>query len=270
MSDQHVIEAEATEETTVVPAPAPAPATLFRTDDPALALVRAKATATALADCIKGTTMVVSVQGKDYLTVEAWQTLGSQVGVTPVIVSTRKLSDPDGWEARCEARTFDGRTLGAADSMCLRTEDRWKNSDEFEVRSMAQTRAMSRALSSVLRFIPTLAGMGGTPAEEMGNVSRGGSRPPSAKQLGFLDRLISEKYDADESQAVRALVPELNGAQVSKAIAGLKDGDMQVKAQLVEDARAWRAKHSDVPGDTDFPIDDSFGDDAPDDLPEVE
>lgn len=263
-----VIESTAVEETMPVPAAAP-PATLFRTEDPAEALVRAKQTATALADCIRGTSMVVRVKNKDYLTVEAWQTLGSQVGVTPVIVATRKLSEPDGWEARCEARTFDGRVLGAADSMCLRDEDRWAEADEFEVRSMAQTRAMSRALSSVLRFIPTLAGMGGTPAEEMGNVSRG-SRGPSEKQLSFLDRLIGEKLNADEAQAVRALVPNLSGQQVSKAISGLKEGDMQVKAQLVEEARAWLAKQSDVPGEEDFPTDEGEPwDEAPDDLPEA-
>lgn len=245
MADQ-VLEAEVVSETTdVVPVQAAPPATLFRTDDPAEALVRAKATATALADCIRGTKMVVSVQGKDYLTVEAWQTLGSQVGVTPVIVSTRKLTDPDGWEARCEARTFDGRTLGAADSMCLRDESRWKDADEFEVRSMAQTRAMSRALSSVLRFIPTLAGMGGTPAEEMGNVARGGNggaRKPSDKQLKFLEKLIGEKLNPKDAEAVRSLVPSLNGSQVSKAIGGLKDEDAGVIEELATIARDRLAK----------------------------
>ena len=37
----------------------------------------------------------------------------------------------------------------------------------YSIRSMAQTRAMSRAASSRLRYIPTLAGFSGTPAEEM-------------------------------------------------------------------------------------------------------
>lgn len=254
-----VIESTAVEEAAVVPvAPAPPPATLFRTDSPKVALERAKETADALASVIKGTSMVVNVKGKDYLTVEAWQTLGSQVGVTPVIVSTTKLSEPDGWEARCEARTFDGRVLGAADSMCLATEPDWggdsskRDRQDFELRSMAQTRAMSRALASVLRFIPTLAGMGGTPAEEMGNVARSsgsGPRKPSKKQLDFLDRLIGENYDEPQTGQVRSFVPTLNSAQVSKAISGLKEGDERVKNDLAANAAHWLAQQSDVPAD---------------------
>lgn len=247
-----VIEAEVvTEETAVVPA-SNGPVSLFRTDDPAEVLKRAKATADALAPVIRAAGMVVTVSGKDYLNVEAWQILGQQVGVTPVIVATKKLSDPDGWEARCEARTLDGRTIGAADSMCLRTEARWKDSEEFELRSMAQTRSMSRALASVLRFIPTLAGMGGTPAEEMGNVKRSGGgdgRKPSEKQLAFLERLIGEKYEGDDGNAVRSLVPNLDGGQVSKAISGLKDSDEQVRTELLANAKDWLSKQSDLPDD---------------------
>lgn len=167
--------------TEVVPANE-APVSLFRTDDPVEVLTRAKATADALAPVIREAGLVANIQGKDYLNVEAWQTLGQQVGVTPVVTSTRRLSDPDGWEARCEARTLDGRTIGAADSMCLRTEERWQNAEDFEIRSMAQTRAMSRALASVLRFIPTLAGFGGTPAEEMDRVKAQGRRGQSANK----------------------------------------------------------------------------------------
>ena len=270
MSD--VIEGQVVEETTaIVPAPAAPPATLFRTDDPQVALERAKRTADALASVIKGTSMVVNVKGKDYLTVEAWQTLGSQVGVTPVIVSTKKLSEPAGWEARCEARTFDGRVLGAADSMCLSTEPDWggdsdkRDRQDFELRSMAQTRAMSRALSSVLRFIPTLAGMGGTPAEEMGRVQRsggGGPRKPSQKQLDFLDRLIGDNYDGNQANVVRGHVSTLDGAMVSKAISGLKEGDASVRDALLQAAES-RAAESELPADTtglESPADEGFDD----------
>lgn len=253
-----IVEADFVESSAeVVHVPA-GPVSLFRTDDPAEVLKRAKATADALAPVIRGAGMVVNVSGKDYLTVEAWQTLGQQVGVTGVIVATRKLSEPDeGWEARCEARTLDGRVIGAADSMCLRSEDRWEDGQEFELRSMAQTRAMSRALASVLRFIPTLAGMGGTPAEEMDRVkSTGGSGgdKPSAKQIGFLERLCAESgFQGDELNRVMAFAATLTKAQVSKRIESLKgSGEAQTKAaeQFGIEASEWAATRSDVPADT--------------------
>jgi hypothetical protein len=185
MNKQELVEIQP-QEAELVPVAAAPPASLFRTDDPVEVLKKAKAVADALAPVIKEAGLVASIQGKEYLKVEAWQTLGQQVGVTPVVVSTKRLTEPEeGWEARCEARTLDGRTIGAADSMCLRNEERWKDSDDFEIRSMAQTRAMSRALASVLRFIPTLAGMAGTPAEEMDRVRSQGSSKEGGGSKGF-------------------------------------------------------------------------------------
>ncbi len=243
-----VIDVEAVEETMPVPVAAPPPETLFKTDDPAEALVRAKATADALASVIRAANMVKNISGKDYLLVEAWQTLGAQVGVTPVIVSTRKLSDPAGWEARCEARTFDGRVLGAADSMCLKTEERWKESEEFEIRSMAQTRSMSRALASVLRFIPTLAGFSGTPAEEM-DAAQGrsdGPRKPSEKQLSFLERLIQERGVVHpELGTVMSYAAENltggKGGSCSQVIDRIKANDAEKVAGLRNAAAEWVA-----------------------------
>lgn len=248
MSEQ-VAEVEVLEPSTeMVPvAPTAAPVSLFRTDDPAEVLQKAKAVADALAPVIREAGLVANINGKEYLQVEAWQTCGQQVGVTPVVTSTRRLTDPDGWEARCEARTLDGRTIGAADSMCLRTEQRWKDSEDFELRSMAQTRAMSRALASVLRFIPTLAGMAGTPAEEMdraraqGN-SSGGSKTGFASQgqRRYCEDLL-KKAGFDEG-GVTEICDYLNSTQsggrdggISEAIDRLK-GD-ETRAEVADELR---------------------------------
>jgi hypothetical protein len=139
--------------------------TLFRTTDPAEVLVRAGETAEALMPVIREKGLVSDIQGREYLRVEAWTTLGAMLGVTPVCVWTRRLDK--GWEARVEARTLDGRVVGAAEAECLRDESKWRNRDDFAIRSMAQTRATSKALASVLRFVATLGGAAGTPAEEM-------------------------------------------------------------------------------------------------------
>ncbi len=72
---------------------------------------------------------------------------------------------------------------------------------------------------------------------------------PSLKQTEFLDKLIGEKYEAEDAQVVRAIVPSLNGAQVSKAIGNLKDGEVE---ELLNAAGDWLAKQSDIPGDDQF------------------
>lgn len=139
--------------------------TLFRTDNPVEVLERATQTADALASVLKSRNLTTKIQGKDHVNVEGWQTLGSMLGVTPVCVWTRPLDN--GWEARVEAWTLDGRVVGAAEAMCTRSERMWSKRDDYALRSMAQTRATSKALASPLRFVITLAGYEGTPAEEM-------------------------------------------------------------------------------------------------------
>jgi hypothetical protein len=168
MSATEAQELEVIEGTALEPYQPPAPSTLFRTDDPVEVVERATKAADALASVIEQRKLYAQIQGKKHIVVEGWQTLGAMLGVTPVCTWTRLVSEPaKGWEARVEARTLDGRVIGAAEGECLRSERRWANADDFAVRSMAQTRAMSKALSSVLRFVVTLAGYQGTPAEEM-------------------------------------------------------------------------------------------------------
>ena len=171
MSEAQVVDAEVVTEpeapgAELAPtASGPAPTTLFRTDDPSEVLSRATEAANALSGAIKEKGLAVKVQGKDHITVEGWQTLGAMLGITAVCVWSRPVEK--GWEARVEARTLDGRVVGAAEAECLRAESRWSRADDYAIRSMAQTRATSKALGSVLRFVVTLAGYSGTPAEEM-------------------------------------------------------------------------------------------------------
>jgi hypothetical protein len=242
--------------TEVVPTPT-GPPTLWRTEDPVEILQRAKQTADALAPVIRAAGLVSNISGKDYLQVEAWQTLGQQVGVTPVVTETRRLTNPDGWEARCEARTLDGRTIGAADSMCTRDETtekgtkRWADSNEFEIRSMAQTRAMSRALASVLRFIPTLAGFSGTPAEEMSGVqtrnSASTTTPASEKQRKYAEKLLRDSSLSDDAKHAVWKWGQAGGTtlckpRASEIIEALKEGQT---GELL-----GKAGYSELPADT--------------------
>ncbi len=189
-----------------------APAELFPGASPAEIIEQATAVADALKPILQRQDMTTRIGPKDHVQIEGWQTLGALLKVTPVCVSTRRIEPKaqftvkgkkrkwgkvDGrrqvveefdysyevegysWEATVEARTLDGRTIGSADAMCSREEDKWKDGDDYALRSMAQTRAASKALASVLRFVVTLAGYSGTPAEEMPSRDVGGAQAPA-------------------------------------------------------------------------------------------
>ena len=122
------------------------------------------------------------IKGKKYLQLEAWQTLGKFCNVIGEIewVKSVELWDARGFEARAvikltevsideEGRTHIkvGDTIAMAESMCMSDEPNWKGKPIFQLKSMAQTRALSKAYRSCLSFIVALAGYSPTPAEEM-------------------------------------------------------------------------------------------------------
>ena len=149
------------------------PTSLFAGDTPAAVAVRMRETASALKGIIEdahgsdGKPLLMTIPGKPgkYVRCEGWTTLGAMLGVFPVNVWTRETED--GWEARVEARTTSGAVIGAAEAMCSRAENTWAKRDPYALRSMAQTRATSKALRMPLGFVMTLAGYEATPAEEM-------------------------------------------------------------------------------------------------------
>jgi hypothetical protein len=138
---------------------------LFGVQEPEEVVVKAASVAKALAKVVRKQKLATSISGREYVRVEGWTLLGSMLGVFPYCVWTRKLDD--GWEARVEARTRDGSVIGSAEAQCLYAEKTWKSRDDYALRSMAQTRATSKALRQPLGFVMTLAGFDATPAEEM-------------------------------------------------------------------------------------------------------
>lgn len=153
-----------------------APPGLFGTHEPVAIIEKATNVATALKAVISKQGLISKISGKEYPKCEAWTLLGTMLGVFPVLCWSRQVEG--GWEARVEARTRDGATVGAAEAQCLRAERNWSNRDDFALRSMAQTRATAKCLRMPLGFVMTLAGYEPTPAEEM--VSDHPQRPPAS------------------------------------------------------------------------------------------
>jgi hypothetical protein len=196
-----------------------APITLFGTSDPRIALERMADIATALVDVIEKKNLFATINGRRHITAEGWTTLGGMVGVVPIVTSTRANDAGDGIVAHVEARTLDGRLVGAADGECSRAESKWKNRDPFAIRSMAQTRGISRALRAPLGQIVVLAGYDPAGLEEMPTETAPtpkndpGPIPPAhrpspeqeARVVELLEKLRKQDPDVDWAERARSI-----------------------------------------------------------------
>jgi hypothetical protein len=194
----------------------PAPATLYGTRDPKTVRDKMVELADTLMDVVHSKHLAVKIRNREHLTVEAWTTLGAFVGVHAAIVWTKPNETGDGILARAEARTLEGALVGAAEAECSRVENRWKDAEPFAIRSMASTRAISRALQAPLRHIAVLAGYEGTTAEEMPNPAPeppAATSPvaPTAEQKAELTTLLRSLEFADPAIDWKARCIEIAG-----------------------------------------------------------
>ena len=123
----------------------------------------------------------VMVNGKRHLEFEDWIALGNTYGIT---VKTHaepvEIFEAKGFKGFADViRVADGVIIGGAESYCLDDESKWQNKEYFQMSSMAQTRAGSKALSNALRGVVALdKSLNGTPGEEMGNIPKNVPRKP--------------------------------------------------------------------------------------------
>lgn len=166
---EEVLEGEFTAETTALAvrphSHAVAPAGLFATDKPREVIAKAVEVADALMEVVRKKGWAKKIQGREFLELPAWQTIGAMLSVTPFCEWSRPIEG--GWEARVVVRKSDGAEIAAAEAQCTRSERTWSSRDDYAIRSMAQTRATSKALRSALGFIAAIAGFEDTPAAEM-------------------------------------------------------------------------------------------------------
>lgn len=137
--------------------------------DPHSIILSATRAAEALMEVVEQKGLYQKIGEKKYLQYEAWVLLGRFNNLTPVVEYSRpcQYNESSGWEARVRVLDGEGREVSAAESMCLRDEPNWRDKPEFQLRSMAQTRAASKALRMKLGFVAALAGFEPTPAEEL-------------------------------------------------------------------------------------------------------
>lgn len=187
-------------ENAIVPVSVPRiPSELAIVGNPSEIVQKASAAAKALKLVVDKAGLNVNIQGREYLRVEAWQTMARFHGVVagiketkPIIVNGKNV----GWEAT-SILFHQGQEIPGADASCMRDEPNWATKPEFQLRSMAQTRAIAKALRNAFAWVVTLAGYEATPAEEMDGTqpapertSRGYSgKSASTKQVNFVKSL---------------------------------------------------------------------------------
>lgn len=145
---------------------------IYLSTDPADQLNEARARAKVLVEVVREQGLAKSFGGgKPHVFVEGWQFLASQFGLIPEIEWTRELDTGAGWEARAALRRLsDGQIISTAEAECRTAERNWKGRDSYAVRSMAQTRAVSKVCRIALSSVMVMAGFNATPAEEMDGV----------------------------------------------------------------------------------------------------
>jgi len=130
-------------------------------------VVRATGMAKTLADIIMSRKLFTTINGKKYVQVEGWSTLGAMMGVLPREVEVEERENGD-FEATVELiRTSDCAVVGRASSIVSSDEKLWKTRERYARRSMAVTRATGKAYRLGFSWIMSLAGYEPTPAEEM-------------------------------------------------------------------------------------------------------
>ena len=153
---------------------------------------------------------------KEHLYVEAWKALGKfyRMSAKPLDAQPVTVEGVAGAKARAVIIDIDtGHEISGADAYCMRDEPNWRNKPFYQLASMAQTRAASKAFRMVLAFVPALAGFATTPAEEMSDMERvppDKKEPPPQKKdepdyRAEITRMLEEMWGGDEMSMEEAL-----------------------------------------------------------------
>jgi len=189
-------------------------------------IAAAHSIAKQLDDVVQQRGLAVRIGQGEHLRVEAWCCLASLVGVSPVTDWTRDERHPEtgeweGVKARVEVKSASsGRVIGAAECGCYRDEPRWANAERHAVLSMAQTRATSKALGQVLRWIPELAGYSGTPAEEM--PAPAAPAPAKPKVQPAREDTPEERDARIKREDAHSVLAELENVQTTEDVSNVK------------------------------------------------
>lgn len=133
--------------------------------------------AKVLAEVIEKKHLFKEINGKKYVRVEGWQLLGSFMQISPR--EKQVTFDGKDFEAVIElVNTRTGVVVGQGSARCGQADKAWKGRELNAQRSMAITRAVSKAFRNSFSWIMALTdgGFEVTPAEEMDLTPKGDNK----------------------------------------------------------------------------------------------
>lgn len=284
---------ESVEETAIVAVdPSPGMAVqLWGSDDPVKMTQRMGAIANAMNAVVVERGLFTTIGGRKHVNIEGWSLVGSMVGVFPHTESvevmetghldevTVEKSRRDGgtwiktlpvvdgviaYVAAVALKTSDGRTAGRGSAMCSRREEKWRDRDDNQLASMAQTRAAAKAYRLTFGYVMPMAGgeYSATPAEEMDGIqpelrrnddaqsaarASGGGGPNVAApkrpitHLGGLLQYAAHRYGKQPSDVATAFNLAVIG-DVAKMVADEHGGDWEKVVDAMD--RGWGDDHT--------------------------
>lgn len=138
---------------------------------------------TALRDVIEQQELFTVIQGKKFITVEGWNTLGAMIGVFPEVVRTEQLPgkktqvgnieiEEIKYLAEVQLKTVQGQIISMAQAICSNNEAKKRGQEEYAIFSMAQTRATGKAFRLAFSWLVKMAGYEATPSEETDGINK--------------------------------------------------------------------------------------------------
>lgn len=175
--------------------------------DPEAQLDFAKRAASALTKVVEEAKAYVDIKGNKYLKFEGWQTLARFFGLSVGIENVEKLAN--GYQAKAVVYNREGQIVGSALAVCTREEKNWRDKPEFQLLSMAQTRAASKALRNILSWIAVLSGFKEVAAEEAEGIENNFSEEKQEKPKSLEEYL--KDLPIPELEKKRAILSEYGG-----------------------------------------------------------
>lgn len=124
--------------------------------------------------------------GKRFLENSHWQTIGAFFHAS-ACTGEATFIEIDGHKGfKANAYLIDAKTglkIGSAEAYCMTDEPNWKHKPLFQLASMAQTRASSKAYANKYKYVAILAGYEPTPSEEMDMSQERGLQAPRQKEV---------------------------------------------------------------------------------------
>jgi hypothetical protein len=182
--------------------------------DPIKEVEFARKCAVALVDIIKNKKKKVMMNGEQYIEFEDWQTLARFYRLTVGIEWSKPYTEDDGnvmgYGARAIVTNENGQTVSAAEADCRRDERNWMDKPDFQLRSMAQTRASAKALRNVLAWVVVLAEY----KDEKGQVVK--VRPTPAEELNGGDQIQKDEATIGQKKLLAVLLKEKKGVEINE------------------------------------------------------